>query len=108
MEGTTEEAMAGENSTEQTTTKEVMAVQISTEKTMSGQNQTAKAVQNTTEGSLKNVTASTNVTNTTQAVEDVGPSSILYPGKCIQSFPGNALSASTLPLTSKVLWRSTE
>lgn len=69
MEGTTEEAMAGENSTEQT----------STEKTMSGQNQTAKAVQNTTEGSLKNVTASTNVTNTTQAVEDVGPSSILYP-----------------------------
>jgi type IV secretory pathway TrbL component len=73
MEGTTEEAMAGENSTEQT----------STEKTMSGQNQTAKAVQNTTEGSLKNVTASTNVTNTTQAVEDVGPSSILYPGKCI-------------------------
>ena len=84
-EDTTEKAMAGESSTVATTTNEVMAVKTSTEKNMAEQNETVENKANTTEGSLKNVTASTNATNTTETVKDYGPSSILYPGRFYES-----------------------
>lgn len=76
MEETEEGVMASGNSTEETaTTEDVMGVQNSTEK--------PKTMQNTTDASLKNVTASTNATNTTEVEEYDGPSSILYPRKFV-------------------------
>ncbi len=76
MEETTENSMVGESSTETTsTTKEVMAAHTSTEKPMSEQNKTVET--------KANVTASANVTNSTETVEEDGPSSILYPGKSV-------------------------
>ena len=79
MEDATEKATAGETSTVATTTEEVMAVKTSTEKTIAERNETVEDKANTTKESLKNVTASTNATNSTEAVKDYGPSSILYP-----------------------------
>ena len=68
--------MVSRNSTDDTaTTEEVRAVQNSTEK--------VNTLHNSTDASLKNVTASANATNTTEVEEYDGPSSILYPRKFV-------------------------
>ena len=71
-----EGVMVSGNSTDDTaTTEEVMPVQNSTEK--------PNTLHNSTDVSLKNVTASANATNTTEVEEYDGPSSILYPRKFV-------------------------
>ena len=84
MEDATEKVMAGESSTERATTEAVMAELMSTETAVVRQNETVEA--NVTEINSANASANTNATNTTEAVEDVGPSSILYPGRFFGRF----------------------
>jgi hypothetical protein len=84
MEDATEKVMAGESSTERATTEAVMAELMSTEIPVVAQNETVES--NVTEINLANATANKNATNTTEAVEDVGPSSILYPGRFFGRF----------------------
>ena len=99
MEDTTEKVMASEKSTEETSKTEVVIVETSTAKP-------SNTTQNMTDASLKNVTASTNATNTTEVEEYDGPSAILYPRKFVFGSCRTSIDNSRMidQITMQAMW----